>query len=92
MISRVIFKIRAEKDLKEIQNFYNKISHSITDNFFKEFFETMNFIESEPNLFQVRYRAIRIAPFYKFPYGIHYRQTGNDIVIYRVLHTKRYFK
>jgi hypothetical protein len=52
----------------------------------------MDFIESEPQLFQVRYRGIRIAPLYLFPYGIHYKETQNKVVVYRVLHTKRYFK
>jgi hypothetical protein len=52
----------------------------------------MDFIEDEPGLFQSRYQGIRIAPLYRFPYGIHYKQTGNKIIVYRVLHTKRYFK
>lgn len=92
MIYELIFRTEAENDLEDIQDYYNKISPSITDNFFAEFFETMDFIEDEPELFQVRYREIRIAPLQRFPYGIHYKETGNKIIIYRVLHTKRYFK
>jgi plasmid stabilization system protein ParE len=92
MTYELIFRAKAEKDLEDIQDYYNKISTKITDNFFVEFFETMDFIEDEPELFQVRYRGIRIAPLYRFPYGIHYRQTGKKIIVYRVLHTKRYFK
>jgi plasmid stabilization system protein ParE len=92
MIREIIFRAEAEKDLEDIQDYYNKILPSITDNFFIEFFETMDFIENDPQLFQVRYREIRIAPLYRFPYGIHYRETEKQIIIYRVLHTKRYFK
>jgi plasmid stabilization system protein ParE len=92
MIYELVFRIKAEKDLADIQNYYNKISPSITDNFFIEFFETMDFIEDTPQLFQIRYREIRIAPLYRFPYGIHYKQSKNKIIVYRVLHTKRYFK
>lgn len=92
MTYKLIFRTEAEKDLEEIQDYYNKISSSITSNFFKEFFETMDFIEGEPDLFQVRYRGIRIAPMYRFPYGIHYKEANSEIIIYRVLHTKRYFK
>ena len=88
----LIFRFEAERDLEDIQDYYNKILPSITENFFIEFFETMDFIEDEPKLFQVRYRGIRIAPLYRFPYGIHYKETKNKIIIYRVLHTKRYFK
>jgi len=86
------FRIEGEHDLEEIQDYYNKINPAITNNFFIEFFETMDFIEDEPKLYQVRYRGIRIAPLHRFPFGIHYRETENDITIYRVLHTKRYFK
>jgi plasmid stabilization system protein ParE len=86
------FRVEAERDLEDIQDYYNKINPIIIDNFFVEFFETMDFIEDEPKLYQVRYRGIRIAPLHRFPFGIHYRETENDITIYRVLHTKRYFK
>jgi len=88
----LVFRRAAEKDLEDIQDYYNKISPSITNNFFIEFFDTMDFIEDNPELFQIRYREIRIAPLYRFPFGIHYKQTGNRIIVYRILHTKRYFK
>ncbi len=88
----LVFRIEAERDLEDIQDYYNKILPAITNNFFTEFFETMDYIEDEPQLFQVRYRGIRIAPLVRFPYGIHYKETGDKIIVYRVLHTKRYFK
>ena len=92
MIYEIIFRLNAEKDLEDIQDYYNKILQTLTDKFFLEFFGTMEFIEREPQLFQVRYRGIRIAPLYQFPFGIHYKETKNKIIVYRVLHTKRYFK
>ncbi|GAA3977893.1 type II toxin-antitoxin system RelE/ParE family toxin [Mucilaginibacter dorajii] len=92
MIYEVIFRLKAEKDLEDIQDYYNKILSTLTDKFFLEFFGTMKFVEREPQIFQVRYRGIRIAPLYQFPYGIHYKEAKNKIVVYRVLHTKRYFK
>lgn len=86
------FRVEAERDLEDIQDYYNKINPVITDNFFVEFFETMDFIEDEPKLYQVRYKGIRIAPLHRFPFGVHYREIKNEITVYRVLHTKRYFK
>jgi plasmid stabilization system protein ParE len=88
----ITYRIQAEKDLTDIQTYYNEISPTLTKRFFEEFFETLQFIETEPKLFQARYRQIRIAPFYRFPYGIHYKEANNQITIFRVLHTKRYFK
>lgn len=92
MSFELIFRVETETDLTDIQAYYNKISPKITENFFREFFSTLKYIENEPQLFQVRYRKIRIAPLYQFPYGIHYIQKDNQVIIFRVLHTKRYFK
>ncbi|MCR8557692.1 type II toxin-antitoxin system RelE/ParE family toxin [Mucilaginibacter sp. BJC16-A38] len=89
---KLFFRVEAEWDLADIQDYYNKISESITTNFLKEFFYTLKFIEQSPKLFQERYRGIRIAPLYRFPYGIHYIEKNGQVVIFRVLHTKRYFR
>jgi len=88
----IIFRIEAEKDLADIQKYYDEITDTLTRKFFEEFFYTLNFIEQQPEIFQERYRGIRIAPFYRFPYGIHYSIKGAKVIVYRVLHTKRYFK
>jgi len=92
MSFQLFFRPKAEKDLSETEDYYNKISPDLTDRFFEEFFYTADFIQQNPYLYQVRYRGMRIAPFNNFPFGVHYTITGNKIRIYRVLHTKRYFK
>lgn len=92
MSYQLTYRHEAEADLADIETYYNKISPTLTQRFFTEFFETIKYIEHEPKLFQVRYRGMRIAPLYRFPYGIHYKQDNKQIVIFRVLHTKRYFK
>ncbi|WP_353959533.1 type II toxin-antitoxin system RelE/ParE family toxin [Mucilaginibacter flavus] len=92
MTYQLVFRKEAKFDLEDIEDYYNNIRPVLTDEFFKEFFGTLKFIEDTPQLFQVRYRGIRIAPLYRFPYGIHYKEKGKEIIIYRVLHTKRYFK
>lgn len=92
MSYEIIFRIEAKIDLEEIESYYSKILPKLSDRFFEEFFETLAFIEQNPNLFQARYRGIHIAPLYKFPYGIHYKENHGKVIVYRVLHTKRYFK
>ncbi len=86
------YRREAEKDLDETKTYYASISPLVTDNFFAEFFETISFILQEPTLFQIRYRKVRIAPMYRFPYGVHYIINQDQIIILRVLHYKRYFK
>lgn len=91
-MAQLTFSLRAKQDLEDIKEYYNEVSTIVTARFFNEFFFTLQFIEQSPLLFQIRYREIRIAPLHKFPYGIHYRERANKVVIYRVLHFKRYFK
>lgn len=86
------YRHEAETDLEETKAYYGNISQTVVENFFAEFFETISFIQREPTLFQIRYRKIRIAPMYRFPYGVHYFITKDEIIILRVLHYKRYFK
>lgn len=80
------FHIKATSDLQEIELYYDEISVKITKNFFEALSETLNFIEQDPNLFQERYKQIRIATLNKFPYGIHYKITNNNINILRIIH------
>ncbi|MGF7081888.1 type II toxin-antitoxin system RelE/ParE family toxin [Mucilaginibacter sp. UYCu711] len=74
---QLTYRNKAENDLEDIESYYNKISPALAKRFFVEFFDTVQFIEDEPKLFQVRYRKIRIAPLYRFPYGIHYKENNN---------------
>jgi plasmid stabilization system protein ParE len=86
------FRSQAKQDLEDIEFYYNEINPRLTTRFVREFYETINYIQQEPRLFQIRYRSIHIAPLYRFPYGIHYKITATTIVVYRILHTSRYFK
>jgi plasmid stabilization system protein ParE len=92
MIFELVFRDAANWDLEDIQDYYNKISPAITDKFFIEFFKTMDLIQADPQLFQIRYKGVRMALLYRFPYGIHYKQIKNKLIVYRVLHTKRLFE
>ena len=88
----VKLRLEAEHDLEDVQLYYNNISEKLTLAFLTEFFETIGFIEYEPELYQVRYRDVRIAPLHSFPYGIYYLIKTDHVIVLRVLHTSRYFK
>jgi hypothetical protein len=92
MKREILVRAEARIDLLETKEYYDKISDDITTRFFSEFLETLSFIKSEPKLYQIRYRDIRIAPMHQFPFGIHYIEKGDQVIVLRVLHTKRYFK
>ena len=44
--------VEAEPDLADIGDYYNRIAHTVTDNFFKGFFDTLNFIKQNLNYFR----------------------------------------
>ena len=46
-------------------------------------------ILKDPDLFQKRYRNVRIRFLKKFKYGIHYEIKGELIVVFAVIHTAR---
>lgn len=46
-------------------------------------------ILKDPNLFQKRYKDLRIYFIKRFPYGIHYLLDGDTIKVIGVLHTSR---
>lgn len=46
-------------------------------------------IARNPQLFQIRYKTIKIRFIKRFPYGIHYILNKNEIIILGVFHTSR---
>lgn len=89
---KVLFHKKVMADLAQIELYYSQISTTITDQFFQSFFVTLDIVEQRPDLFQERYRTIRIANLHTFPYGIHYKITDDEIIILRILHFKQYHR
>ncbi|OXA91654.1 type II toxin-antitoxin system RelE/ParE family toxin [Flavobacterium hercynium] len=46
-------------------------------------------ISRNPNLFQKKYKNIRMHFISRFPYGIHYQMEKEEIVVIGVFHTSR---
>jgi len=72
--------------------YYNQISYELADRFIDNFENTINQIEINPFIYQLRYKNIRIANFSKFPYSIHFIVENESIFILNVLHQKSYYK
>lgn len=62
----------AYDDLDEIEDWYYKINPQLFEVFEYYFKESVSLILSNPNLFQLKYRMIRVRYMEKFPFGIHY--------------------
>ncbi|WP_407934953.1 type II toxin-antitoxin system RelE/ParE family toxin [Flavobacterium arundinis] len=88
----IIFSDEAQSDIQESSEYYIEISESLNDRFLLAILATIERIQENPKLHQIRYRNIRIAFAQVFPYGIHFFIKEKTIYIVRVLHTKRFFK
>lgn len=86
------FEEESLTDFSEGISYYEKISESLAEKFHTEFWKTINLIKANPLHYQNRYKKIRIAFTEVFPYGIHYIVDENEITVFRILHTKRFFK
>lgn len=79
-------------DIKEIRDYYARVSKKILLKFDAELIENIESIALNPNHFQKRYRNIKIVFTNKFPFAIQYIVNNNSVDIQRVLHQKRFYK
>ena len=82
----------AKVDIKEVLEHYSEISMALKDRFEVELSKSINLLSKNPLHHQVRYRKIRIAFTAVFPYGIHYIVENEYVYVFKILHTKRFFK
>ena len=86
------FRKNANKHFDVGIKYYDEISSELADRFLKDLKKTIDIIESNPLLYQIRYRNIRIANFKNFPYSVHFIVKNELIFVLTILHQKRYFK
>ena len=78
----------ARVDSFECFDYYSDISQSVAERFDLELDEVLNRIAGNPNLFQIRYRDVRVAYLQNFPIGVHYLVFKKKIQIIAIFHTK----
>ncbi len=82
---------QAEIDLEETNEYYLKMSNDLLDRFWNDLNESLKKLTENPFHFQERYQSNRIVFLENFPIGVHYFLNGEEIEIFRILHTKRKF-
>ncbi len=79
----------SEKDLAKARCYY-KIK-GIEENFLDDFITQINYLKSNPLLFQTRYKNVRKIHFNNFKYSIHYIIENQIVFILRILsHREEY--
>lgn len=81
----------ARLDISDSILYYSEISNSLLLDYTIQLNELLLKIQSNPEIYQKKYKEIRIAFFRKFPFGVHFLLEGNCINVFRVLHVKRLY-
>lgn len=67
-------------------DFYEEKQKGLGKRLFNEIENAFNLLTKNP-FFQIRYDDIRCLPLKKFPFMIHYRIEGSEVLIFAILHT-----
>jgi plasmid stabilization system protein ParE len=86
---KITFHPHAEKELEEIESYYDGIDEELGDRFREETKTTISRILKFPNGWQPMSKVIRRCQLNDFPYGIIYRLESNGIFVLAVAHLHR---
>jgi hypothetical protein len=89
MSYRLVIKPLAEKDITELYTWYNKEREGLGDNFLDELERSLEYVEMNPEQYQIRYKEVRMTKINLFPICLHYTIEGSKIFIHAVLSTSR---
>lgn len=87
----VIFTKRANQDLQEILDYYNREAPHTTQAFLREFIAAVDFVAENPKANPVAFSKVRKKVLPKFPFNIFYsvKEKKMEVVIARIWHHKR---
>jgi plasmid stabilization system protein ParE len=77
----------AEDDIRQAYLWYEEQKESLGNTFEKHVSKAVDSIWSNPLKTPVRYVSTRVFYLKKFPFGIHFNVTGNNILTVAVFHT-----
>lgn len=83
------FHPHAERELEEIENYYDGIREGLGDRFREEMEMTVSRILKYPNGWQSLSAVVRRCRLNSFPYGIIYRVKSDEIRLLAVMHHHR---
>ena len=85
----LIVRPEAEQEITEIYVWYEEQRKGLGNEFLLEIGTGLDFIQNDPYIYASIYKDIRRALLRRFPYGIFYFVTDNNISVFTVMHTKR---
>lgn len=85
----VVFIKEALFDIEEIVIWYEEQREGLSYDFELCLEVGINEIQRNPSAFQKRYKSVKIRFIQRFPYGIHYLEKEDKIIVLGVFHTSR---
>lgn len=79
----------AELDIRDAFLWYEDQKDNLGLTFEKHISRTIQNIQKNPLKIQVRYNQTRVVFLKKFPYGVHFNVSENEIIIIAVFHTSQ---
>ena len=85
----LVVRTNAELEIFETINFWEEKKEGLGIEFLEAVEQAIDSIQSNPQMFQIKYRDFRVAYTRPFSYGVHYTIEGDIIYVHAVLHTSR---
>jgi plasmid stabilization system protein ParE len=87
----VVFTKRANQDLQEILDYYNREAPQATQTFLREFIAAVDFVAENPKVSPISFSKVRKKVLPKFPFNIFYslKEKKMEVVVARIWHHKR---
>ncbi len=79
----------AKDDLNLAVLYWNQQREGLGKDLISEVYQIFEVIKSDPELFQKRYKNLRVGFTKRFSYGIHYTIESDLIYIHTIFHTSR---
>lgn len=85
----LIVRPNAEQQATEAYNWYEQKLTGLGEDFLVCLDTCITFIILNPNIYQKKYKTIRMAIVDKFPYGVYYIVDNSTIIVLAILHFSR---
>ena len=89
MVFNILLSKKATAELEDAIEYYNQINKKLGERFYLELLENLNYIRTNPFLFQLKFDTFREIPLKKFPFIIVYEIIDHSIIVNAVFHSSR---
>jgi toxin ParE1/3/4 len=86
---RVSVRDAAQKDLREVRDWYENQRSGLGDEFIVAAADALSRLETDPQRFPFYYRGFRRVLTERFPYRMFFRIEKDLVIVFRVLHVAR---